>query len=160
MHIKVPSCQDWRLCNPHKGDYRIAQMVSVHGKIVILWSLTSTTSHKISSIILKSIASSANISQNWCCSTQNGCHFPDIMFKCIFLNENVWISIKISLMCVSKGPINNIPALVQIMALHRPDNQWWALSLNDVKNSAEIMLKIIVIFVAADGLAPAVKSLI
>ena len=37
-------------------------------------------------------------------------------FKCIFLNENVWIAIKISLKIVPKGPINNIPALVQIMA--------------------------------------------
>ena len=26
---------------------------------------------------------------------QNGRHFPDDIFKCIFLNENVWISIKI-----------------------------------------------------------------
>ena len=47
---------------------------------------------------------------------QNGRHFPDDIFKCIFLNENVWISIKISLRIVPKGPINNIPALVQIMA--------------------------------------------
>ena len=47
---------------------------------------------------------------------QNGHHFPDDIFKCIFLNENVWISIKISLKCVSTSPINNIPVLVQIMA--------------------------------------------
>ena len=40
---------------------------------------------------------------------------PDNIFKCIFLNENVWISIKISLKVVPKGLINNIPALVQIM---------------------------------------------
>ena len=33
-----------------------------------------------------------------------------------FLNENVRISIKISLKFVPKGPVNNIPALVQIMA--------------------------------------------
>ena len=33
-------------------------------------------------------------------------------FKCIFLNENVLISIKISLKFVPKGQINNIPALV------------------------------------------------
>ena len=46
---------------------------------------------------------------------QNGRHFADI-FKCIFLNENVWISLKISLKFVPKGSINNIPALVQIMA--------------------------------------------
>ena len=40
----------------------------------------------------------------------------DYIFKCIFLNENVWISGKISLKFVPKGPINNIPALVEIMA--------------------------------------------
>ena len=34
----------------------------------------------------------------------------------IFLNENVRISIKISLKFVPKGPNNNIPALVQMMA--------------------------------------------
>ena len=37
-------------------------------------------------------------------------------FKCIFLNENVRISFKISLKFVPLGPINNIPALVQLMA--------------------------------------------
>ena len=26
---------------------------------------------------------------------ENGCHFPDDIFKWIFLNENVWISIEI-----------------------------------------------------------------
>ena len=34
---------------------------------------------------------------------QNGRHFPDDIFKCIFLNENVSISIKISLQFVPKG---------------------------------------------------------
>ena len=47
---------------------------------------------------------------------QNGCHFANGMFKCISLNENVWILIKISLKFVPRGPVNNIPALVQIMA--------------------------------------------
>ena len=54
---------------------------------------------------------------------QNGRHFPDDIFKCIFLNENVRISIKISLKFVPKGPINNIPALVQIMAWRRPGDK-------------------------------------
>ena len=47
---------------------------------------------------------------------QNGRHFADDIFKCIFLNENVWIQIEISLKFVPKGPINNNPSLVQIMA--------------------------------------------
>ena len=50
---------------------------------------------------------------------QNGRHFPDDIFKCIFLNENAWIFIKISLKFVPKGPINNISALVLIMAWRR-----------------------------------------
>ena len=54
---------------------------------------------------------------------QNGRHFPDDIFKCIFVNENVWILVKISLKFVPKGPINNIPALVQIMAWHRPGDK-------------------------------------
>ena len=40
----------------------------------------------------------------------------DDIFKCIFLNEKICILIKISPKCVPKGPIDNNPALVQIMA--------------------------------------------
>ena len=46
---------------------------------------------------------------------QNRCHFPNDIFKCIFMNENKWISIKMSLKFVPKCPINHIPALVHIM---------------------------------------------
>ena len=54
---------------------------------------------------------------------QNGHYFPDNIFKYIFLNENIWIAIKISLKFVPKGPSNKILALVQIMAWHRPGNK-------------------------------------
>ena len=47
-------------------------------------------------------------------------HVPDDIFKLIFVNENAWISIKISLKFVPSGPINNIRALVQTMAWRRP----------------------------------------
>ena len=40
-------------------------------------------------------------------------------WSAIFLNENIWIAIKISLEFVPKGPINNIPVLVWIMAWRR-----------------------------------------
>ena len=49
---------------------------------------------------------------------QNGRHFADAIFKCIFLNENDCISLKNSL-----SPINNIPTLVQIMAWRRPGDK-------------------------------------
>ena len=40
-----------------------------------------------------------------------------------FFNENVLISINISLKFIPKGPVNNIPALVQIMAWRRPGDK-------------------------------------
>ena len=42
------------------------------------------------------------------------------IFKCVFLNENVWISLKISPKFVPRVRINHIPALVQIMAWRQP----------------------------------------
>ena len=54
---------------------------------------------------------------------QDGRHFPDDIFKCIFFNENIWIPIQISMKFVPKGPINNIPALVRIMAWRRPGDK-------------------------------------
>ena len=54
---------------------------------------------------------------------QNGRHFPDDIFEWIFVNENARISIKISLKFVPRGPINDIPALVQIMAWRLPGDK-------------------------------------
>ena len=54
---------------------------------------------------------------------QNGRHFADDTFNRIFMNENVRISIKFSLKFVPKGPVNNIPALVQITAWCRPGDK-------------------------------------
>ena len=50
-------------------------------------------------------------------------HFADDIFKCIFENENEWISLRISLKFVPKVRINNVPALVQIMAWRRPGDK-------------------------------------
>ena len=89
---------------------------------------------------------------------QNGRHFADDMLNAIFLNENVWIPIKISLKFVRKGPIDNIPSLVQIMAWRRPGDrplsepmmvrlpthicvtwpQWLMHSNNKVRNGSEL----------------------
>ena len=50
-------------------------------------------------------------------------YLPDDIFKDIFLNRKVYISFTISLKFVPKGSINNIPALVQIMAWRRPGDK-------------------------------------
>ena len=54
---------------------------------------------------------------------QDGRHFPDDIFKCIYLNENAQILLKKSLKFVPKVRMNNIPALVQIMAWRRPGDK-------------------------------------
>ena len=43
---------------------------------------------------------------------QNGRHFADDIFRCIFLNEKFCILIKIRLKFVPDGPINNNTTLV------------------------------------------------
>ena len=47
----------------------------------------------------------------------------DNIFKCIFLNENDRILIQISLKFVPRGPIDNKPALVQVMAWRRTGDE-------------------------------------
>ena len=54
--------------------------------------------------------------------SQNGRYFTDDTFSRIFVNENVRISINFRLN-LPKDPINNIPALVQIMAWRRPGDK-------------------------------------
>ena len=54
---------------------------------------------------------------------QNGRRFADDDFKYIFLNENVCISLKISLKFFPKFRINSILALVQIMPWRRPGDK-------------------------------------
>ena len=54
---------------------------------------------------------------------QNDRQFPDGIFKCIFLNENIWISIKMALKFVQNGPFDNITSLIQIMTGRRFDDK-------------------------------------
>ena len=49
--------------------------------------------------------------------------FADDIVKCIFLHENYCILFQISLKFVPKASIDNIPALVQMMAWHQPGNK-------------------------------------
>ena len=50
-------------------------------------------------------------------------HYADDIFKYIFLIENVWVSLKISIKFILEVRINNIPALVHIMAWCRPGDK-------------------------------------
>ena len=46
-------------------------------------------------------------------------HLANVIFRRIFLNENVRISMQISLKCVPKGPVDNKSALVHVMVWRR-----------------------------------------
>ena len=46
-------------------------------------------------------------------------NLADDIFKCIFLNENDRIMIQISLKFVPRSPIDNKPALAQVMVWHQ-----------------------------------------
>ena len=54
---------------------------------------------------------------------QDGRHFPNKIFPCIFLNENVQILLNIWVKFVPRDPINNISSLVPIMAWRRPGDK-------------------------------------
>ena len=89
--------------SPHKGQWREALMFSLIRVWINGWvnnreagDLRRYRAHYGVIVMLR--------------SRPNDRHFPDNIFKCIFLNENVLIS------------INVIPALVQIMACSRPDD--------------------------------------
>ena len=92
-------------------------MVSWHGNI---FRFTGPS-------LLESICS---CSCNSSAPRQKGRQFRSDVFKCIFVNENVWIVLKMSLLTfASEVRIDNITALVHIMAWRRLGDhylkQWW-----------------------------------
>ena len=65
------------------------------------------------------LVETSKIDVNSSLPAQVGCDFADDMFRCIFMNEKVFHVVRISLKSVRKGPVDNISALVQIMAWYR-----------------------------------------
>ena len=112
----------------HTGDNPLPESVSPGGNVSLKRSATYILSY--SSFIIHDNYNSfwpelipGREKLNTLSPRRNGRHFPDGIFKCIFLNENFWISIKFSLKLVPKFRINDMPALVQIMAWHYPGNK-------------------------------------
>ena len=96
-------------------------MENLHSKNISLYCLDKVTGCAISMSISNNSWNGENL--NTLRPRQNGQHFAEDIFKRIFFNENVWISIKISLKFVPKRPINKIPALFQMMAWRRPGDK-------------------------------------
>ena len=115
----------WRHCNADNGLSSVRHQAITWNNADLLTnrrkSVTNTyifiQENAVGNIFCKS--STILLMRQWVNSLrlrQNGRHFADDIFKCIVVNENIWIPIKISLKFVPKGSINNIPVLVQIMA--------------------------------------------
>ena len=109
----VPNDDVCRFCQGWKYDFQMAERLrgerlSHHGPAIRRYDVTRHWGHS---------------ALNTLRPRQNGRHFADDSFKRNFMNENVRISINISLKFVPKGLINNIPALVQIMAWRRPGDK-------------------------------------
>ena len=62
------------------------------------------------------VARTLSLTINSLRSRQNGRHFTGDILKSIFVKENSWIPIEISLKFVPKSQIDNESSLVQVMA--------------------------------------------
>ena len=130
----------WTNFDPHLCRYVAKRSQWVNSKLVLVCFCSLTCLHKsVASILTKYLLykyasivllfvfancrDAIQLQLNTLRPRQNGRHFADDIFKWIFLNENLWIPIKIVLKYVPQGPMNNIPALVQIMAWRRPGDK-------------------------------------
>ena len=125
---KMVNCRIWNLCFAEFAQ-QVYFIIShdQRGLKHLLWLLTSFITIKINTLRLR----------------QNGCHFLNDIFKGIFLNENVWISIKISLNFVPRGLIKHWfrKWLGAGQVTNHYLNQWWfvywriyaSLGLNELK---------------------------
>ena len=110
-----PQAPEWPLPFPYTSS-----LISTHPSILPS-SQTSCLKGQSSSFLME--AHPRNKTFNSLRLRQNGRYNADDIFKCIFLNENVWFPTTISLKFVPKDPINNIQALVLIMAWRRPGDK-------------------------------------
>ena len=137
----------WHRPPSHDEEYQRKRLSSTIAVILVdttiqAWPFESKRSCSIDEVIITTTSSAVSYYETVCTVTtqfsvydnifsrlnilrprQNRRHFADDIFKCIFLNENVWISINISLKFVRKGLIDHIPALVQLMAWCRPGDK-------------------------------------
>ena len=74
---------------------------------------SATASHRhTASCLQKGHQLSHRVHINSSSPGQNGCHFTDDIFRCIFVNDRFCILIEISLKCIPKCSIDNNKALV------------------------------------------------
>ena len=121
----VSACTPWHLCYKTLKSSWLKNLISKDIYVALTWKIMIRSDHKFAHVttaqllwhvqIRDLIGSrqqgwSTNRSNWWFNSSlpvQNGCHFADDIFKCIFMNEKFCILIQLSLKFISKGPIDN-----------------------------------------------------
>ena len=121
-HPKVKKCSKWSETHKH------ATQVYIWGDIYISlasFPIEPPEFHYISVVCMawRTHSTMKPMWLNTMTPRQNCRHLADDIFKCIFLNENAWISLTLKFIPKVRININNIPALVPIMAWRRPGDQ-------------------------------------
>ena len=92
--------------------------------LIMWWRVMASCLHATSHFLNQCWSRSMTWLAYWCLNTlrprQNGRYFADDIFKCIFFNENIWISLKISLKFVPKVRVNNISQAGKLALTHSP----------------------------------------
>ena len=102
----IPIC-----CSIHQSNYR-NRLMSVNQPIYRYRIIDISKSFLIETNFFLPISSNLHCAFNSSLHRQNGRHFADDIFRCIFTNEKLYILIKIWLKFVLNGPIDNNPTLV------------------------------------------------
>ena len=111
--------RQWPVNSPRKGP--VTREMFPFDDVIML--IVNVAHGKFAAWYMYIIDSTNGLLGNTLRPSQNGRYFADDIFKCIFLNENACTSLMISLKFVPKVRINNIPVLVQIVALCRPGDK-------------------------------------
>ena len=126
-YVWIPVIRPSTQCCPFPWPYIYTNTVNLRSVILYkIYALTSSVVYVDAVELLHGWLTRMSLPRCRCNTLrprQNGRHFADDTFNRIFLKENVRISIKISLKFVPKSPIDNIPALFQIMAWRRPGDK-------------------------------------
>ena len=94
------------------------------------WVLNNFEKHTVVWVFFSNLVTKTALAVNTFRPRQNGRPFPDNILRCIFLSENVRISISISLKSVLKGPIEISQHWFRLrpgadLATSHYLNQWW-----------------------------------
>ena len=107
FNIKMSS---YRYRKSHCGDKTVVRSSYLHNGISYTGKMTSF--HWIRAQVMSLyVAGLHHDAVNSSPLGQNGRHFTEDIFRCIFVNEKFYILIKISLTFIPKGQIGNNPAL-------------------------------------------------